>query len=169
MTRLVLVLIVVAFFVLCAAAMWWGWRNKARRQATTLPAFPAAPSELGGELLPEQSGVYVSTTLDDSWQNRVAVGDVGFRSEATLHLHDKGLLIDRVGATPVWIPRETVRDARVGQGLAGKVMFGDGLLIIRWQVSDQLLDSGFRADEKEHYQEWVTALRSMAGVGGGAQ
>src|ERR1700742_4192761 len=122
MTRLVLVLIVLAFFVLCAGGMWWGWRNKARRQAETVPALPAAPSELGGELLPETTGVYVSTTLDDSWQNRVAVGDVGFRSEATLHLHDKGLLIDRVGASPVWIPRDAVRDARVGQGLAGEVM-----------------------------------------------
>jgi hypothetical protein len=169
MTRVLLVLIVLAFFLLCVAAMWWGWRNRARRQAETLPALPVAPVELGDELLPESSGVYVSTTTDESWQDRVAVGDVGFRSEATLHLHDKGLLIDRVGATPVWIPREAVRDARVGQGLAGKVMLGDGLLIVRWQVCDQLLDSGFRADEKEHYQEWVTALRSMAGVGGGAQ
>ena len=169
MTRLALVLIVLAFFVLCAAAMWWGWRNKARRQAETLPALPSAPPELGAELLPARTGVYVSTTTDASWQDRVAVGDVGFRSEATLHLHDKGLLIERVGAGPVWIPRDAVRDASVGQGLAGKVMFGDGLLIVRWQVEDQLLDSGFRADEKEHYQEWVTALRSMAGVGGGAQ
>ena len=169
MTRLVLVLVVLAFFVLCAAAMWWGWRNRARRQAQTLPALPSAPSELGAELLPAESGVYVSTTTDASWQDRVAVGDVGFRSEATLHLHDRGLLIDRVGAGPVWIPRDAVRDARVGQGLAGKVMFGDGLLIVRWQVEDQLLDSGFRADEKGHYQEWVAALRSMAGVGGGAQ
>jgi hypothetical protein len=169
MTRLVLVLIVLAFFVLCAAAMWWGWRSKARRQAETLPALPAAPPELGGELLPEATGVYVSTTTEASWQDRVAVGDVGFRSEATLHLHDKGLLIDRVGANPVWIPRDAVRDARVGQGLAGKVMFGDGLLIVRWQVREQLLDSGFRADEKENYGQWVTALRSMAGVGGGAQ
>ncbi|MFC0435873.1 transporter [Kutzneria buriramensis] len=169
MTRVLLVLIVLAFFLLCIAAMWWGWRNKARRQAETLPALPAAPTELGDELLPEATGVYVSTTTDESWQDRVAVGDVGFRSEATLHLHDKGLLIDRVGATPVWIPRDAVRDAHVGQGLAGKVMLGDGLLIVRWQVENQLLDSGFRADEKEHYQEWVTALRSMAGVGGGAQ
>jgi hypothetical protein len=169
MTRLVLVLIVLALFALCAAGMWWGWRNRARRQAETLPALPSAPADLGPELLPEATGVYVSTTTDASWQDRVAVGDVGFRSEATLHLHDNGLLIDRVGASPVWIPRAAVRDARVGQGLAGKVMFGDGLLIVRWQVEDQLLDSGFRADEKEHYQEWVTALRSMAGVGGGAQ
>lgn len=169
MIRLLLVLVVLVFFALCVAGMWWGWRNRRRRQEAVLPAFPAVPEQLGEPLLPETTGVYVSTTTDASWQDRVAVGDVGFRSEATLHLHDKGLLIERVGADPVWIPREAVRDARVGQGLAGKVMFGDGLLIVRWQVAEQLLDSGFRADEKEHYEQWVTALRSMAGVGGGAQ
>lgn len=165
MTRTLLVIAVFAFFAVCALGMWWGFRNRARRQAAVLPAFPKPPADLADELLPSATGVYVSTTTDASWQDRVAVGDVGFRSEATLRLYAAGLLIDRVGANPVWIPAESVRDARVGQGLAGKVMFGDGLLIVRWQLDGQKLDSGFRGDDKDVYEQWVTALRSLT-VGG---
>ncbi|AHH96121.1 transporter [Kutzneria viridogrisea] len=173
MIRALLVLAVFVFFALCVFGMWWGYRNRARHQAAVLPSFPPVPADLGEELLPAATGVYVSTVTDASWQDRVAVGDLGFRSEATLRLYPQGLLFDRVGAEPVWVPVDAVREANVGQGLAGKVMFsGDGLLIVRWELDGTVLDSGFRGDDKDVYEQWVAALRQLAGnpgVGGGAR
>jgi len=43
MTRTLLVIAVFAFFALCAVGMWWGFRNRARRQAGVLPAFRSRP------------------------------------------------------------------------------------------------------------------------------
>jgi hypothetical protein len=168
MIRFLLVLVVVAVFVLCAAAMWWGWRNRARRQAAALPAFPALPAWWrDGEperapLLPVTSGVYVGTTTAGNWQDRIAVADIGFRAAAQLVLFDGGLVVSRTGASPLWIPAETLRAARTDRALAGKVMSADGLLVVRWQLGDHLLDSGFRGDDKDSYPRWVAELNRLA-------
>ncbi|SHE97786.1 PH-like domain-containing protein [Streptoalloteichus hindustanus] len=163
MERLLLSLLVLAFFVLCAAGMWWGWRNRARRQAAVLPAFPPAPEALPGpELLTAATGVYVGTTTAGDWQDRVAVGDVGHRAAASLRLTDAGLLVERNGASPLWIPAESLREARTDRALAGKVMGPDGLLVVTWQLGEHLLDTGFRGDDKASYSEWVSALNALA-------
>jgi hypothetical protein len=164
MTRLLLSLAVLAFFLLCLYGMWRGWQRRARRQAAVLPAFPQAPGQLGAELLPEATGVYVGTTFAGDWQDRIAVGDIGFRSAATLRLTRSGLLVDREGAEPIWIPAESVREARTARGLANKVMTKDGLFVVRWQLEDQLLDTGFRGDDKDVYEQWVSAVERLAPV-----
>src|SRR2546429_9680041 len=92
-TRLLLVLIVIAFFVLCAAAMRWGWRNRQRRQAY-LPDFPQAPADLTFRELPELSGVYVGTVTAGDWQDRIAGGDIGHRSAGTVPLGGGGPPVD---------------------------------------------------------------------------
>ncbi|GAA4413950.1 transporter [Actinokineospora soli] len=168
--RAVLTLVTLLVLVGLVALMWWGYRNRRKRQAH-LPPFPAAPAELlekvragtAADLLPPSTGVYASTVTDASWQDRVAAGDVGFRSDATAHLLADGVLFDRTGAQPVWIPAESVLDARTAPGIAGKVMGRDGLLVVRWRVGDHEFDTGFRADDKDDYQTWVPALRSLTG------
>ena len=162
--RLLLVLAVIAFFLLCAGAMFLGYRNRAKRQAALLPAFPQVPdpSERGAELLSGAKGIYVSTVTDASWQDRIAIGDIGFRAAATLRLFAEGIFIDRTGASPLWIPMVALCEARRGQGLAGKVMLGDDLLIVRWQWEGQVFDTGFLPDDRAIYQEWLTTVNSLA-------
>lgn len=169
--RALLTVAVLLILVGLVALMWWGYRNRRKRQAH-LPAFPAAPAALleqvragtADDLLPPSTGVYASTVTDASWQDRVAAGDVGFRADATAHLLAGGVLFDRVGAEPVWIPADAVLDARTAPGIAGKVMGGDGLLVVRWRLDDHEFDTGFRADDKDDYQTWVPALRSLGGT-----
>ncbi|MFC5288582.1 transporter [Actinokineospora guangxiensis] len=168
--RAALTVLVLLILVGLVALMWWGYRNRRKRQAH-LPALPAAPEALlakvragtADDLIPPSTGVYASTVTDASWQDRVGAGDVGFRADATAHLLAEGLLFDRTGAQPVWIPKESVLDARTAPGIAGKVMGRDGLLVVRWRVDGQEFDTGFRADDKDDYQTWVPALRSLTG------
>ncbi|MBP2337833.1 hypothetical protein JOF41_004011 [Saccharothrix coeruleofusca] len=159
MTRLLLTLAVLALFLLCLYGMWRGWQRRARRQAEALPAFPSPPADPGVATM-ETTGVYVGTTIGDDWQNRVAVGDIGHRAEAVLRLTERGVLVDRTGASPLWIPAEDVRGARTARGLAGKVMAADGLLVVRWQLGEQVFDTGFRGDDKDVYEQWVNALNA---------
>ncbi|HWC82490.1 MAG TPA: transporter [Pseudonocardiaceae bacterium] len=164
MTRFLLVLAVLAFFVLCAAGMRWGWRNRQRRQSAYLPAFPPPPAELTEIELPELTGVYVSTVTAGDWQDRIAVGDIGHRSAVAVRLAKEGVLLDRVGASPLWIPAAALVDARLDKGMAGKVMGIDGLLVIRWRLGEYELDSGVRGDDKDVYGDWLGAVRALAGV-----
>lgn len=162
MIRLLLCVAVVAFFVLCAAGMRWGWRNRRRRQSY-LPAFPVPPADLAGEpLLPPTTGEYVSTTTADNWQDRIAVGGVGLRSPVAATLYDSGLLLDRGRATPLWIPAGSLLGARTGRAMAGKVLGVDGLLVVRWRLGEYELDTGIRADDIDDYGDWITAIQGLA-------
>lgn len=164
MIRLLLSLLVVVFFVLCAAGMWWGWHNRMRRQSY-LPPLPIPPAELGEPLLPPADGVYVSTTTADNWQDRIVVGRLGFRSAAQWRLHPEGLLVERTGADPLWIPVAALEGARTGRAMAGKVLGIDGLLVVTWRLGDHRLDTGFLGDDTEDYGEWIDAIRSLTSNG----
>jgi hypothetical protein len=126
-----------------------------------LPEFPQPPQELGKDLLDPATGVYISTTTAKSWQDRVAIGDVGFRAAATLRLTGDGVLFDREGADRVWIPAGSVVSARTDRAIAGKVMSRDGLLVVRWRLGEHELDTGFRGDDKDVYADWVEALQGL--------
>lgn len=162
MVRFLLVVVVILFFVLCAAAMRWGWRNRVRRQSH-LPAFPVAPAELTDEPLAETTGVYVGTTTADDWQDRIAVGDAWQRAATSLRLSPAGLLFDRVGASPVWIPAADLVGARTERGWAGKAMGIDGVLVVRWRLGEHQLDTGIRGDEMNTYRAWIDKINQLAG------
>jgi hypothetical protein len=157
MTRLLLVLGCIAFLLLMLVGMWWGWRNRARRQAG-LPALPPVPDAPGDELAPRLDGVYVGSTFASSWQDRVVHGGLGVQANATATLHPSGVLIEREGATAVFLPREAITGARLAPGLAGRVVGEGGLLVIGWRLGDAELDTGLRADEKSSYPQWVRTI-----------
>jgi hypothetical protein len=156
MTRAVLVVLCLLLIGLTLLGMRRGWRNRIRRQAY-LPPLPTAPERLGAETL-RSSGVYVGTTFASSWQDRVVHDGLGVRSEADAVLHPEGVLIERTGTEPVYLPAGSWRAARLAPGLAGKVMGEGGLLVIRWELGEALLDTAFRADDKTSYPAWVAAI-----------
>jgi hypothetical protein len=156
MTRAVLVLLCLLLIGLTLLGMRRGWRNRMARQAF-LPALPDVPEQLGAERL-RSSGLYVGTAFAQSWQDRVVHDGLGERADATAVLHPEGLVIERTGATPVYLPSGAWRDARLAPGLAGKVMGEGGLLVVRWQLGDAMLDTAFRADDKSSYPSWVDAI-----------
>ena len=159
----VLTLAAIALVVWLVVQQWRGWKRPARLE---LEQFPAPPLELTGEdgaaLLPAIEGVYLGTSMAGDWKDRVTVGDVGQRSTAALHLSGAGLLIDRVSASPLWIPSKSVRGARTGKVLVGRPI-GNADLLITWQLGGRLLDCVFRADDDRFYQQWIEELRRMAG------
>ncbi len=161
MERLLWVLALAALAALVFFGMRRGWLARARRQAAELPPFPERPADPGAETLTAATGMYIGTTSADDWQDRIAVGDIGHRANGTAHLHASGLLIERDGASAVWIPAESVVDARLDHKLANKVVPGAGLVVVTWRLGDQLLDTGFRGDDKQAQTEWVEAIRSL--------
>ncbi|WP_375475300.1 transporter [uncultured Jatrophihabitans sp.] len=160
MTRALLVLACVAVLLLVLFGMRVGWRNRLGRQAD-LPALPDVPAELGPAAV-EAGGVYVGSTYASSWQDRVIVGGLGVRAAAALSVRPAGLLFDRDGAEPIFVPVSAWVQARLAPGLAGKVMGEGGLFVLRWRLGDAEVDSAFRADDKTIYPALVEAVNTKA-------
>ncbi|WP_369028167.1 PH-like domain-containing protein, partial [Nocardia farcinica] len=106
--------------------MYRGWQNRAARQAERIGELPPVPQELGAQVLEPTTGLYLGSTMAPSWQDRIAVGDLGFRATAELTRFERGILLERHGASVIWIPQESITAVRTERGHAGKVMTEDG-------------------------------------------
>lgn len=160
MLRLVLSLAALVVFALLVVGAWRGWQHRGQRQAGFTGEFPQPPDDPGAAQLGPTTGLYVGSTIAGDWQDRVAVGDIGFRATGELTLHADGVLLARDGASSIWIPRPALVGVRTDAKLAGKVTAKGGLLVFRWQVGETVVDTGFRGDGRDDYPGWLAALPS---------
>lgn len=122
--------------------MWRGWKRRQARQAD-VPPLPIAPRDAfrPGDGSP---AIYVSTTSEGDWLDRIAVHGLGERSQARVNNALAGVLIERemFGAPDIFIPAESIRGARLTTGMAGKYLREEGIVVITWQHGDRTLDTG---------------------------
>lgn len=158
------VIIVLAVFLGILGLMALGWRNRTRRQAGLFDELPQLPADPGEIVLGPLSGVYIGSTEAGDWNARIARAPLGHRSAGTITAHTDGIRLELASAD-VWIPRSDLVDVRRASALANKTVPGGGILVARWQAPGQagrtLIDSGFRADDKDSYPRWE-ALRGDA-------
>jgi hypothetical protein len=166
-----LLAVVIAFVI---QLMMRGWRARARRQAETIGTLPPVPETFGSPIVAPTRGVYVGCTLAPDWHDRVAVGDLGYRSKAVLTRYPEGIMMQRSGASPIWIPQESITAIRTERGIVGKVVPPglnsrraardadrnatphEGILAIRWRLpSGTEIDLGFRGDDRSEYARWL--------------
>lgn len=148
--------VLVVLIAVLIQLMLRGWRHRAQRQLAIIGQLPALPDTVGAAVIPPVTGLYVGCTIAPSWQDRIAVGDLGDRSKAVLTRYPEGIMLQRSGAAPIWIPAESVTAIRTERGIAGKAMTHDGILAIRWRLpSGTEIDTGFRADDRSRYDTWL--------------
>ena len=136
-----------------------GWRNRLRRQADVDP-LPGIPAELGAALA-AADGQYVASTTAGDWLDRIAVHNLGIRTNAELSVHPEGVLFDRSGAGPVFIPAASLTGVRQESGMAGKFVEKDGLLVLSWMLGSRELDSGFRTRHADDKTILLNALQDL--------
>ena len=147
--------------VLAACGLWLGWKHRGRRQSG-LPALPAVPNAPGDVITPALTGLYVSSTTAGNWQDRIVAHGLGVRAPAIVRLSEDGVLVDREGADPIFVPVKDLVEVTTAPGIAGKVMGQeDGILIIRWRLGDTELDSGIRADDRDEQAEFLVAAKNL--------
>ena len=148
-----LLAVMIAFFI---RQMLRGWLHRAQRQAEMIGALPPLPDTVGSAIVPATKGLYVGSTIAPSWQDRIAVGDLGFRSKAVLTRYPEGIMLQRTGTGPIWIPEESITAIRTERGIAGKALTHDGILAIRWRLpSGTEIDTGFRGDDRRELANWT--------------
>ncbi len=153
---LIMAAVVAVVIAVLIQAMMRGWRRRAQRQAELIGTLPPMPDTVGAAIIPATKGLYVGTTLVPHWNDRVAAGDLGYRTKAVLTRYPEGIMLQRTGAGPIWIPDDAITAIRIEVGVAGKVVAGEGVLAIRWRLpSGTEIDTGFRADNRAEYDRWV--------------
>jgi hypothetical protein len=157
--RFLLTLGVLAVWALGVAGMWWGWRRRVRR--TALAPLPTAPEIPGGDAVPALLGVYLGTTTAGRWLDRVADQRLGERSSGRLRVLRTGVLVRRAGFDDLYLPASALRDVRIDTAHAGKVIAGDGMLVIGWHHGGSDLETGFRGDDRSRHREVADAVRAL--------
>ena len=140
-----------------------GWRARKRRQAD-VPVPPPFPEDPGSERF-RAEGQYVTTTSAGDWLDRIAVHGLGIRTRADAVVCDGGVLFDRAGSGPLWIPAADLAEVRLGSGMAGKFVERDGLVVLEWRLGEKSLDTGFRTRRPEEKAALVAAIEDLMSAG----
>ncbi|MEO6530596.1 MAG: hypothetical protein ABIN10_05055 [Specibacter sp.] len=151
---LTLLIIVVAF-----ALMWWGWRNKLKRQGS-VGELPAVPAGLGAALI-SVPGQYVVTTSAGDWLDRLAVHGLGIRTPAVVHVYSTAVVVERKGAPSLFIDAAELTGVGTKAGMAGKFVEKDGLVVVSWRLAGTEVDTGFRTAEAGAKRPLLDALRAL--------
>lgn len=154
-TSLVIAGLLVVVIAVLIQAMMRRWRRRAQKQAEIVGTLPPLPDIVGPVIVSATKGLYIGSTLAPHWNDRVAAGDLGYRSKAVLSRYPEGIMLQRTGAGPIWIPDDAIVDIRCEKNLAGKALTHEGLLAIRWRLpSGAEIRTGFRADDRRDYSKW---------------
>ncbi len=145
--------------VLVFALMWWGWRNKIKRQQG-LGELPEVPQDLDAATI-SVPGQYVVTTAGGDWLDRLAVHNLGVRTTAVVHVHAGGIIVQRSGAQDIFIAAEKLREVGTQSGMVGKFVERDGLVVIGWLLEKAEVDTGFRTTEAGAKRPLIEALQAL--------
>jgi hypothetical protein len=152
---LIFAAVLVVVLAVVIQLMMRGWRRRAEGQLDLVGDLPPLPDEVGSASITTR-GHYCGCTFAPEWNDRVAVGDLGYRTKAVLFRHPEGILVERIRAQPIWIPQESIVAVRTERGIAGKVVSRHGILVIRWRLpSGTEIDTGFRASNRDEYGNWL--------------
>ncbi|RAU93776.1 transporter [Mycolicibacter senuensis] len=139
--------------------MMRGWRRRGQLQEALIGTLPAVPDMVGPPIVAATRGQYLGCTLAPKWNDRVVVGDLGYRTKAVLTRYPEGIMVQRSGARPIWIPQDAILAVRTERGIAGRAIptrAHDGVLVIRWRLpSGTEIDTGFRADDRSEHTRWL--------------
>ena len=152
-----------ALVVVALGAMRLGWRHRVARSEASVGPIPAVPdvAALGEPTWGPAEATYVSTTAAGDWLDRVAAHDLGVRSRADVSVHPSGVLVARTGARDVFIPAAALRDVMRSPGIAGKVVGRDGLVVLRWELDGNGLDTGLRPRHAADRATLLDAVRPL--------
>ncbi|MCV7163628.1 PH-like domain-containing protein [Mycobacterium stomatepiae] len=152
---LIFAAVLVVLIAVVIQMMMIGWRRRAQRQEELIGTLPDVPDEVG-MVTTTLRGVYVGSTLAPERNERVTAGDLGFRSKAVLSRFPEGILLERIGANPIWIPQSAISEVRTERVMAGKLAARSGILAIRWRLPSGVeIDTGFRAGNRGEYDGWL--------------
>lgn len=148
---LIFAAVVVVAITVVIQLMMRTWHRRSRQQAELIGALPEIPDHVGAAAISTR-GHYCGSMMTLGRHERIAAGDLGFRSRAVLTRYAGGIMVERVRAQPIWIPADAITDIRMERRMTGRI----GILAIRWRLPSGVeIDTGFRANSRGDYDDWL--------------
>lgn len=143
-----LLIIAMALFLI---ALWVirsimrGRLQHARLRAPQIGGLPPVPATLGAPVIPATAGRYIGSNFAPRRLERIA-GDLEDFERAVLTRYPEGIMLERSGSRPIWVPGDSITSIRTE---------GE-MLTIEWQLpSGMEVQTGFRADDDRTYAGWL--------------
>ncbi|HEY4613945.1 MAG TPA: hypothetical protein VIG75_00625 [Citricoccus sp.] len=134
----------VIVLIAIVALMWWGWRNRKRRQQDIAAPAELPPALLEAAPMAAAEGMYVSTVRGRDYLDRIAVHGLGVRTNARLEVHAEGVAVLRQGSANFLIPAADLLEVGLDSGMSGKFVEQGGLVVVTWLLGGQEVTTGFR-------------------------
>jgi hypothetical protein len=148
---LIFAAVVVVVITVVIQLMMRTWHRRSQQQAELIGALPEIPDHVGAATITTR-GHYCGSMMAPGWHERIAAGDLGYRSKAVLTRYAGGIMVDRIRAQPIWIPQDSITEIRMERRMTGRI----GILAIRWRLPSGVeIDTGFRANSRGDYDEWL--------------
>lgn len=159
---LIFAAVLVVVIAVVIQLMMRSWRRRSERQEELIGDLPDVPDQVGAALITTR-GHYCGSMLAPGWHERIAAGDLGFRSKAVLTRYAGGIMVERLRAQPIWIPKDAVTGIRMERSMGGRATARIGILAIRWRLPSGVeIDTGFRANHRDEYTEWLESQQEGA-------
>lgn len=130
--------------VLVIRSMLRGRLRGMRSRSTDIGGLPPLPEAVGDPVIPPATGRYVGSALGPGRLARIADHDE--LDEAVLTRYAEGIMVERSGSRPIWIPAESIV----------AILTEDQTLTIRWRLpSGMQVDTGFRGDDRRKIADWL--------------
>ncbi|OBA76763.1 transporter [Mycobacterium sp. 1554424.7] len=138
------------------------WQRRAQRHQELMGELPGMPDQVGMALITTR-GHYCGSMMAPDWSERIAAGDLGFRSKAVLTRYPEGIMVERARAQPIWIPQPSIVGLRMERRMANRTAARVGILAIRWRLpSGAEIDTAFRANHRDDYDRWLESQEKGA-------
>ncbi len=157
MIRTLLVLALVAVVFLIFRSMWRSWRRRVVK-GEVIPNLPTPPASRLPALADVAHATYLGTVTDEHWLDRVAAQGLGGRGPASITVLSTGLIVDRVGATTLFIPVGAVAEVALAKGIAGRVYGRDSVIVVSWKWGSTLMHTGLRVADPDSRRSVVEVL-----------
>ena len=160
MSRLLLVLVVIAVIALCLWGMSRSWRRRVASGAD-IPALAVAPIHKSIDAVSIDHATYLGTVTTQHWLDRVAAQGLGHRGPASVVVEPEGLVIERAGTESLFIPQQAIVGVALERGLAGRVYGKDGVIVVTWTWGDVSLQTGIRIPDEHGRTDVISALAQL--------
>ncbi|KAA9395086.1 ABC transporter permease [Kocuria coralli] len=149
------------FVVVLFAVIGRSWMRRTRREENEghLPELPAdlAEREPGAAV----EGMYVATCVRGNHLARLVGHGLGVRTTARVFAYDDGVLYDRDGTQPLWVPRDEIDGFGTASGMVGKFVEKNGLVVLSWRLHEREVDTGVRTKTREGKAELLEAFSRL--------
>jgi len=160
--RLALVAMMVLIIIGVLLLMLRSWRKMRSGDRLGISDLPAPLTQAPLDFDPSEGieALFLGTSLHGQWLSKVLIHDLVTRSRARVSWDLHGILIERGGASDVYIPRSDLVEVALGSGVAGSVRAKDSVIIFVWNLGDYRMATGVRADTAKGHQQLMGLLES---------